>query len=598
MSHLTDDHADHADPAAPAPAVATPTVAARRPAWRRMGTNPIGAVSIGFLLLILLSGLSAPWLAPWGPGETDLLNANAGPLTPGHLFGADQSGRDILSRLMWGTRGTLVACVITLAVALAAGLPAGLVAGFYRGRIEAVLNFLSDVIMSLPGIVLLIALYALTGPNINLAMAVFGLLIAPSFFRLVRAVVHGVRNELYVDAAKVVGLSDARIVGRHVLWAVRAPVIIQSSFVIAAGVGIQGGVDFLGLGDPAAPSWGRILQQAFDNIYTTRENVLFPAGILTLTILALILLGNVLRDVLQESSRSAVLSARRRRALIAAAARDTATESALVGSSDDVVLSIRGLRIGYPQGDGVVEVVHGVDLDVRRGEIHGLVGESGSGKSQIAFATLGILPREALILAGSVLLDGDDLLEDSKQHQRARGRRIGYVPQEPMSNLDPSFTIGAQLTYGLRAARPMPARQARRQLVDLLARVGITDPELVMKLYPHEISGGMAQRVLICGAVAADPDIIVADEPTTALDVTVQAEVLDLLRQLSRERGLAMILVTHNLGVVADLCDTVSVMKDGQIVEHNDVEQLFASPRESYTQELLASSRRVELMEV
>jgi peptide/nickel transport system permease protein len=144
----------------------------------------------------------------------------------------------------------------------------------------------------------------------------------------------------------------------------------------------------------------------------------------------------------------------------------------------------------------------------------------------------------------------------------------------------------------------MPKAEARKRLVDLLVRVGITDPERVMRLYPHEISGGMAQRVLICGAIASDPDIIVADEPTTALDVTVQAEVLELLRELSRERGLAMILVTHNLGVVADLCDTVSVMKDGRIVESADVEAIFESPQQEYTRDLLASSRSVELMEI
>jgi peptide/nickel transport system permease protein len=239
-----------------------------------------------------------------------------------------------------------------------------------------------------------------------------------------------------------------------------------------------------------------------------------------------------------------------------------------------------------------------VDLDVRRGEVHGLVGESGSGKSQIAFSCLGILPREALILGGVVLLEGEDLFAEEQKMRDARGRRIGYIPQEPMSNLDPSFTIGSQLSRGLRASRPMPKKQARKLLVDLLLRVGITDPERVMGLYPHEISGGMAQRVLICGAVASDPDIIVADEPTTALDVTVQAEVLELLRELSRERGLAMILVTHNLGVVADLCDVVSVMKDGNIVERADVERIFESPREAYTQQLLSSSRSVELMEV
>jgi peptide/nickel transport system permease protein len=226
------------------------------------------------------------------------------------------------------------------------------------------------------------------------------------------------------------------------------------------------------------------------------------------------------------------------------------------------------------------------------------VGESGSGKSQIAFSILGILPREALVLSGNVLLDGEDLMADPAALAAARGRRIGYVPQEPMSNLDPSFTIGSQLVRGLRVARGMSKPEARARVTELLVRVGITDPERVMRLYPHEISGGMAQRVLICGAVASDPDIIVADEPTTALDVTVQAEVLELLRELSEERGLAMVLVTHNLGVVADLCHTVSVMKDGVIVERADVDEIFASPRERYTQELLSSSRSVELMEV
>jgi len=443
----------------------------------------------------------------------------------------------------------------------------------------------------------------LTGPDIPVAMAVFGVIVAPTYYRLVRAIVLGVRNELYVDAARVVGLSDFRIVGRHVLWAVRAPVIIQTSFVMAAGIGIEAGISFLGLGDPASASWGIVLQNSFNGIYNNPWGVVWPALAVSLTILALILLGNALSDVLQSSARSKVLPKRRRREIVAASARQReeqpVNDSILVGSSDDVILSVRGLRIAYPDAQGGVnEVVHGVDLDVRRGEIHGLVGESGSGKSQIAFSTLGILPREAVILGGSILLDGEDLLADEARMRAARGRRIAYIPQEPMSNLDPSFTIGSQLSRGLRAARPMPKKDAKKLLVDLLVRVGITDPERVLRLYPHEISGGMAQRVLICGAVASDPDIIIADEPTTALDVTVQAEVLELLRELDHERGLAMILVTHNLGVVADICDVVSVMKDGNIVERADVDSLFAAPNQPYTQQLLASSRTVELMEV
>ena len=577
--------------------------ARRRSVFVELLHTPQGAICLAYLALVVLVAAFAPLLAPWGPQQTDLAATNAPPFTPGHLLGGDSSGLDILSRLIWGSRQTVIAILIVVGVSVVLGVTTGLIAGFYRGRFETSVGFASDVIMSLPGIVLLIALYAVTGPNVVAAMAVFGVIIAPVYYRLVRSVVIGVRNELYVDAARVVGLSDARIVGRHVLWAVRAPVIIQSSFVMAAAIGIEAGVSFLGLGDPAGTSWGIVLQKSFNGIYKNPWGVLWPALVISVSILALILLGNSLSDVLQSSARSKALPRRKRREVMTTALRELdakpVSDSIRADIPDDVLLSVRGLRIAYPLAEGGInEVVHGVDLDLRRGEIHGLVGESGSGKSQIAFSILGILPREALILGGSILLDGEDLMADEQKMRAARGRRIGYVPQEPMSNLDPSFTIGSQLLRGLRATRPMPKQQARKRIVDLLVRVGITDPERVMRLYPHEISGGMAQRVLICGAVASDPDIIVADEPTTALDVTVQAEVLELLRELSRERGLAMILVTHNLGVVADLCDTVSVMKDGNIVEKAAVEAIFESPPETYTQELLSSSRTVELIEI
>ncbi|WP_456285345.1 dipeptide/oligopeptide/nickel ABC transporter permease/ATP-binding protein [Microbacterium sp. JZ70] len=590
-----DQHA--VDPAADGAAAVERRVPARSTA-RSLLRNPLAAISAAFLAVVVLVAILTPWIAPYGPNTTDLGATNAPPFSDGHLFGADASGRDVLSRLMWGSQQTVVACLLVLGISVVLGLVFGLIAGFYRGRVEAIANFVSDVIMSLPGIVMLIALYALTGPNIPAAMAVFGVIVAPSFYRLVRSVVVSVRSELYVDAAKVVGLSDARIIGRHVLSAVRAPVIVQSAFVLATAVSILAGVDFLGLGDPSQPSWGRVLQEAFNNIYTNPANVIWPATLITITTLSFILLGNALRDTLQASNRSAVLKPARRRAVERAA-----QDKRVAGVNDltppqDVILSIRGLRVGYPSSsDEVRPVVHGVDLDVRRGEIHGLVGESGSGKSQIAFSTLGLLPREAVVLEGSVHFEGRDLLADPARMRKARGRRIAYIPQEPMTNLDPSFTVGAQLVYGLRAATGASRIEARAQLLSLLARVGIHEPERVMRLYPHEISGGMAQRVLICGAVASGPDLIVADEPTTALDVTVQAEVLELLRELSIERGLAMIIVTHNLGVVADLCDRVSVMKDGRIVESAAVDALFAAPQHEYTQDLLAASRQVELKE-
>jgi peptide/nickel transport system permease protein len=571
----------------------------RRSTLRGLLRNPIAVAALAFLALVVVVAILAPWIAPWGPQETDLDATNAPPGTPGHPLGGDSAGLDILSRLIWGSRQTVLAVIIVLVVSLVVGVTTGLIAGFYRGRFEGFAGFVTDVVMSLPSVILLIALYALTGPNIALAMAVFGLLVAPTYYRLVRSIVLGVRNELYVDAARVVGLSDSRIIGRHVLWAVRAPVIIHSSFIMAAAIGIEAGISFLGLGDPTTASWGVMLQRGFAGIYNNPWAVFWPALAIGLTILSLVLLGNALSDVLQESARSTIPTPRQREALLSTAQLRLPVGDATTAELDgDAILSIRDLRVGYPgPGGTVTEVVHGVDLDLRKGEVHGLVGESGSGKSQIAFATLGILPREALVISGTIELDGVDLQADPAAMQAARGRRIAYIPQEPMSNLDPSFTIGSQLSRGLRASRPMSKKAANVKLLGLLDRVGIREPERVMKLYPHEISGGMAQRILICGAVASDPDIIIADEPTTALDVTVQAEVLELLRELSDERGLAMLLVTHNLGVVADLCHRVSVMRAGHIIEHAEVDQIFASPGDPYTRELLTSSRSVELME-
>ncbi|WP_435286451.1 dipeptide/oligopeptide/nickel ABC transporter permease/ATP-binding protein [Streptomyces bacillaris] len=572
-----------------------------RSTWvRRLLHNPMAVACLMFLGAAILFGLSSPWLAPYAPNATQLDAVNAPPFTPGHVLGGDGSGRDILSRLMWGTQRTFLACVIILCSALVAGVPAGLVAGYRRGAADPLINWVSDLIMTLPGIVMLIALYTLTGPNLVAAMMVFGVLVAPSYFRLVRGVVLGVRGELYVDAAKVMGLSDTRIVGRHILWAVRAPVIIQSAFVLGGGIAIQAAVDFLGLGDPSKASWGAMLQEAFANIYTNGWSVVWPATLISLTGLALVLLGNALRDALQVGAAQHAMPRRRRARLAAefAARSKPGTPEGEPLPSTDALLSVRGLQVAYPTADeGTTAVVHGVDLDIRAGEIRGLVGESGSGKTQTAFSVLGILSPHALV-GGSVVFDGEDLLADPAAQARSRGRRIAYVPQEPMTNLDPCFTVGTQLVQGLRAVRRLSAAEARSEVLTLLARVGIKDSEHVFGLYPHQISGGMAQRVLICGAVAAGPDVIIADEPTTALDVTVQAEVLDLLRELRDERGLGMLLVTHNFGVVADLCDTVSVMKDGRVVESGDVRSIFSNPRHPYTKELLSSTRVVDLEEV
>lgn len=551
---------------------------------RRTVRNPIGFACAVVLLAFILVGAFAPWLSPFDPNASRIELTNVSPFVSEYVLGGDAAGRDNLSRLIWGTRNTLLACVVLLVVSVSVGVTGGLLAGFRGGAIDSVGNWISDAIMALPGVVLLIALYPVIGSSIMVSMAILGVLLAPTFFRLVRGIVQGVRQELYIDAARVVGLSDTRIIFRHVLTAVRGAVIIAAAFTLGSAISIQASLEFLGLGSPRDPSWGGMLQLAFRDLYRNPMNVLWPAATIILAILAFALLGNVVRDVLQASHQRPV--SKRARQLIESARVGTAGDS----GQGDALLEVRGLRVAYPQHDDLVEVVKGVSLSIRAGEIYGLVGESGSGKSQTAFAILGLLPPESVVTAGAIRFEGVDLLSSPKTLMSVRGRRIAYVPQEPMSNLDPAFTIGEQLSYGLRAVSRVSRTSAKSQLIELLARMGIKNPEAVWNMYPHEISGGMAQRVLITGAVASDPDIIIADEPTTALDVTVQAEVLQLLREIRQERGLGVLLVTHNLGVVADICDTVGVMRSGTIVETASVEDLFARPTHEYTRQLLSST--------
>ncbi|MFB6707164.1 dipeptide/oligopeptide/nickel ABC transporter permease/ATP-binding protein [Streptomyces sp. NPDC056333] len=571
-------------PAGPAPVEAAAPGAVRPGGiLRRLVRNPLGAVSLALLLLLVATVLLAPLLAPQSPGASSLSDAFAGP-SGAHPLGMDSAGRDILSRILYGGRNTLSGALIALGIALALGVPSGLYAGYHAGKFDAVANWLVNLVMALPAMVVLLACRAILGPKVWVLMVVLGFLVAPSFFRLVRGIVVNVRGELYVDAAKVSGLSDTRIVARHVLIVVRGPIIIQTALVAGLAIGLQAGLEFLGVGSGSTATWGAMLNEAFQNIQREPTLLLWPGLALGVTNGALVLIATALRDVLEDRTGG---SARRR--------KHSRNTTAPVASADAgeraALLSIRGLAVAYAQPDGGdKEVVHGVDLDVRPGEIVGLVGESGSGKTQTAFSVLGILPEGGRISRGSVLVAGQEIAGlPERAHRALRGRTVAYVPQEPMSNLDPAFTIGSQLTEPMRHVLGISRAEATHRAVDLLRLVEIPNPEQVMRRYPHEISGGMAQRVLIAGAMSCDPELLIADEPTTALDVRVQAEVLDLLRRLQQERDLGVLLVTHNFGVVADVCDRVAVMNAGRIVETGSTEQVLHDPQDSYTRTLLGA---------
>ncbi|MFI6387444.1 dipeptide ABC transporter ATP-binding protein [Nonomuraea sp. NPDC050540] len=549
---------------------------------RTLLKRPAALVAAVVLLLVVVAAVAGAWLAPYGPDQVDLRAALAGP-GPGHPLGGDGSGRDVLSRLLHGTRATVSGALLAAGVALVMGVVAGTLAGYFARWADAVASWLFNLLMALPAFIVVLAFVAVMGPDLVGTMAFVGFLASPSIYRLVRAATMRVRGEFYIDAARVSGLSDLRVVRRHVLPVVRSAIIVQAPLLFGAALLLQAGIDFLGLGEPGAASWGAMLNDAAANVFRAPWLSIWPGLAIAATVLAVTVLGNAVRDALEDTPIQA--------AGRAPSTRRPAASSPAPVPADGALLTVSGLTVTHRTAGGEVTVVDGVDLQVRPGEVVGLVGESGSGKTQTVLAALGLLPPSGRVAAGSVRFAGAELTElTERELNRVRGPRIGYVSQEPMSNLDPSFRVGSQLVEPLRAHLGLSGRAARRRALELLARVGIAEPERIYRAYPHEISGGTAQRVLIAGAISCDPELLVADEPTTALDVTVQAEVLDLLRSLRGERDMAVLLVTHDLGVVADMCDRVTVMRDGRLVESAPTRTLFAQPAQPYTKDLLAAN--------
>jgi peptide/nickel transport system permease protein len=559
----------------------------RTPLAIRLFNNSLARWPIVYLALLILVAIVGPFVIPHNPNATSINDVFALP-SGKWLLGTDSAGRDILSRLIVATGVSLGGASVTVIVAAVIGVPAGLIAGYRGGWFDRVANWFASLLLALPGIVALLAVRAVIGPSIWLVMAIFGVLISPAFYRIVSTSVRAVREELYIDAAKVSGLSDTRIVFRHVLSAVRAPAILMGSGIFSVGVAIQATVDFLGLGDPDVPTWGSMLSEGFYNVSRSPLLVLWPTLAIGLTCLAFTLFGAGLRDELELAGQSL----RKPKPLANWSPPESAQDVTVIHSraTSEPLLTLSGLSVAYPARDHWATVVNGLDLSVAKGEIHAVIGESGSGKTQTGWSILGLLPVGGTVVGGSIRFAGSELVGADQETLRVlRGKHIGYIPQEPMSNLDPSSTIGRQLTEPLRVVLGLARVEAKARALSLLDQVGIADPERTFRCYPHELSGGMAQRVLIAAALSCEPELIIADEPTTALDVTVQAGVLGLLRRLRDETGVAIMLVTHNFGVVADLADRVSVMRAGTIVETGSVAEVFASPVHEYTKSLFSS---------
>ncbi|MBB5958664.1 peptide/nickel transport system permease protein [Saccharothrix tamanrassetensis] len=581
--------------AAPFPATLAPVK--RISLWRRYLRRPLGVVALGVLMVVVAAAVLAPWLSPFDPNLVDFKLTHATP-GDGHPLGGDSAGRDILSRLLYGARTTLFGAVITCVAGLLLGVPAGVAAGYFGGVTDRVCSWISDALQSVPGMIVLLVVAAGTGQDFAVLMVALGIFLAPGYYRITRARALAVRREPYIDAARVAGVTNPRILRTHMLRAVYAPIVVQTALTAGIAIGMQAGLQFLGIGSASTPSWGQMMNDGFKNMLTYPLILLWPSIALGVTIAALAFIGSTLADLIsvrtEQPARRARLRVRQALAGPAPAPGDLpdrVSSGTHEHQAADCALRIENLRVGYATPTGVKEVVRGVSLDAAPGEVLGIVGESGSGKTQTIFTVLDLLPSGGTAVADGIWVDGREVGRlPSAERATLLGRSIGYVPQEPMSNLDPCYTVERQLVEPLRHVHGLSKTAARARAREVLVRVGITDPDRVLASYPHQISGGMAQRVLIAGAVAGRPSLLVADEPTTALDVTVQAEVLELLRELQQEYGMALVIVTHNFGVVADICDRVVVMKDGRIVETGPVERIFRHPEDPYTAELISAS--------
>jgi peptide/nickel transport system permease protein len=561
---------------------------------RRLIARPTALACIAYLVLLVGVAIVAPLVLPSVAHQQagDLYAIQRGPSWH-HLLGTDSVGRDVLARLLVGSRSAVVGIAEAFVVTLALGVPWGLTAGYLGGRLDQVSNWIANLAFAMPALIIALVVLTVFPGSMLAAMVTIGVLSAPFLMRIVRSATLLIREEPYIAAAQVSGLSRAYIIRRHVLPRIAGPIIIQGALVAGGALLAQAGFAYLGLlGQPPAPTWGGMLNDGLNSIDLDPWLVWPPGVVITITVLALGMLGDAIRDVTAETWTAPARRKTRRRAASARDGQAGSPEPAGATEDTEALLRVDGLGVAFPSpSKALVSVVEDVSFDIGIGETVGLVGESGSGKTVTAMSILGLVPGAGQITSGRITFAGRDITAlPGRDWRRLRGSEIGLVSQEPMVSFNPVFRIGWQLADLFRIHHGLSRRSAHQSAIRLLERVRLPDPESVARRYPHELSGGMAQRAAIARALVGDPRLLIADEPTTALDVTVQAEILDLLRDLQRDRGMAVLLVTHDWGVVADLCDRAVVMYAGQIVERGRVRQIFRSSLHPYTRALLASN--------
>jgi peptide/nickel transport system permease protein len=560
---------------------------------RALANRPAAVVGLAGVTLIVGMTVLAPLVAPYDPAAQDLSNILAPPIWAGgdaeHLLGTDTLGRDVTSRLMYGGRNSLLISSAAMLIGSCLGLVAGLVAGFVGGRLDTLTMRLGDVQLAFPFILLAIAYLGVVPERTPLHLIV--VLGIPSWIvyaRVVRSRVLAEREKDYVLAAKALGASGRRRLFNYVLPSVWQVVPVIALLDIGFLVIMESTLSFLGLGlPPAYPSWGGMLAEGRKNMTISPWLPVLPGLAIMATVLSINLAADGLADVIDPKLRGRG----GRRVVQRTRIRDRVSSE----SPNPSLLRVADLHVEFQLGHRVVHAVRGVSFDLARGRALGIVGESGSGKSVTALSIIGLLDSPGRITRGAIEFDGRDLTQLTEpQLAELRGQNVAMIFQNPTNSLNPVLTIGYQMMESFRRY-PQLAAQPAAAATEALRAVGIGDPERVLRQYPFQLSGGMNQRVMIAMAMSARPDLLIADEPTTALDVTTQAQVLEQLREIAQSHQTSLILISHDIALVSEYTDVVLVMYAGQVCEFGPVAQVVTNPHHPYTRALLESVPRADL---
>ncbi|WP_235990020.1 dipeptide/oligopeptide/nickel ABC transporter permease/ATP-binding protein [Streptomyces ureilyticus] len=536
-----------------------------------------------------------------------------------YVLGSDSLGRPVAARLIAAAGTTLSVAVPAVLVSLVVGSVWGMWAGFHGGWRENVSLRIADVILSFPSLLLAVVVLYVFSPSAANIVLVLAVARIPVYLRTARAEAAELRSRLFIDAARTFGTSGWATIRRHVAPSVLPTLLTVAALDFCFVMLTESSLSFLGIGiQPPDVSWGLMVAQGRQELQSSWWIAVFPGLAIVITTVSATVLaawarlstdpGQRWRQGLRRGGRR---PGRRRPSTGGTSAlRGTATATpgttaepapspevtraepttSVPPSTRPATLAVDDLSVDIRTPAGPLPVVHGVSFDVRSGETLALLGESGCGKSMTAHAVAGLLDPAAEVVGGQARLEGEDQLTlGPRARRRLAGPGLAIVFQDALSALNPVHTVGAQLAEPFRIHERMSRRAARAKAVELMERVGIPEARSRVDAYPHQFSGGMRQRLLIAMAVALRPKVLLADEPTTALDVTVQAQIMDLLRELRSEQQMALVLITHDLGLVAGHADRVAVMYAGTVVETGPVSEVFAKPNHPYTRGLLES---------